>query len=165
MKLPQTFVPEKNLDDKVEELKNCQKNYPTGPVHVGVTELLRNDMELLYGHPEKRSGEDINSFLKTTFHKIVNNACSGSVKWKPNHEKDEIDLESYVANTAIINAEGEEITIPVMFYTRSFKTSFNTKKMGYLHLGDQRGPCRNTTDPEIRRLARAHFKIYDIEED
>lgn len=165
MKIPNLFLPEKNLNEKVEELKNCKKDYPTVPKYVDVTKLLRNDMELLYGHPEKRSGEDINSFLKTTFHKIVNNACSGSVKWKPNHEKDERDLESYVANTAITNAEGEEITIPVMFHTINFTTSFSTKKMGFLHLGDQRGPCRNTTDPEIRRLARAHFKIYDIEED
>lgn len=165
MKIPTTFMPEKNLDNKVEELKNCQKNYSTGPVHAGVTELLRNDMELLYGHPEKRSGKDINSFFKKMVYKIVQDTFSDSIEWKPNHEKDERDLESYVANTAIINAEGEEITIPVMFYTINFTTSFSTKKMGFLHLGDQRGPCRNTTDPEIRRLARAHFKIYDIEED
>lgn len=165
MKIPNTFMPEKNLDDKVEELKNCKKDYTAAPRYVDATELMRNGIEILYGNSEERRDKNLNSFLGTTFNKIIQDTYSDLVKWKPNPRKDERDLESYVANTAIINAEGEEITIPVMFYTRNFKTSFSTKKIGFLHLGDQRGPCKNTADLGVRRLARAHFKIYDIEED
>lgn len=165
MKIPTTFMPEKSLDDKVEELKNYKKGYTAAPIYVDATELMRNDIEILYGNSEERRDKDLNSFLKTTFNKIIQDTYSGLVKWKPNHGKDERDLESYVANAIITNVKGEDIIIPVMFYTRNFKTSFSTKKFGYLHLGDQRGPSKNTADLGVRRLARAHFKIYDIEED
>lgn len=164
MKIPQLFMPEKDLDDKVKQLKNCKKGYPTAPKYVDVTEFLKNDMGLLYGGHKKRNSKGINS-LKNTVHKIVQDTFSGSIEWRPNHKKDERDLDSYTADAIVTDAEGKEMIIPVLFYTENFATSFNIKKFGYLHLGDKRGPCINTVDQEVKRLARAYFKIYDIGED
>lgn len=147
MKVPRTFMPDKDLSDKIEELS-------IEPESISIEELLKDNMRILYGDSDtfqksKIEDEIVRRIVEDTFARII--------EWK----KDPHIPEKYTANATIINYEGEKITIPILFRTDDqFYLLDNPKKRwGYLHLGNEKGPLRNTNEKNVNRLAEDYFKI------
>lgn len=149
MKLPTTFLPEKNLDEKVEELKNSQERLKP----VSIEDLMKDGMKLLYGDPEKTD----DSFLEQAFEKIIEDTFSGKIKWK--EIKKYTNRFDYIAEATITNAEGKKITIPALFYTVVNVSRYVEICGAFLHLGDERGPFLSTLHPDVKKLAKKYFKL------
>lgn len=103
MKVPRTFMPDKDLSDKIEELS-------IEPESISIEELLKDNMRILYGDADtfqksKIEEEIVRRIVKDTFARII--------EWK----KDPHTPEKYTANATIINYEGEKIIIPILFRT------------------------------------------------
>lgn len=141
MKIPQTFLPEKNLDEKVEELKNYKEE------QLSDVEKFLKKYNITYEESRK------------IFYKIIEDTFSDRINWEPGPKKNKDRLESYIAETIITNAKGKEVPIPILFYTVKFSSTLNSTIFGFLHLGNEKGLCLNTADPEVKRLARDYFKI------
>lgn len=155
MKLPTLFLPERDMGGKTEELK--QKPEPKKPQHITIEELLENNMEIFYGNIKKlfdfRERAKKSSELENkAFDKIIEDTYAGKISWKLN-KKDY----SYTAEATIKNYAGEEMTIP--FLLRTDFREIEDNMWAFMHLGDKRGPCKNTYDSRIDHFARNYFKI------
>lgn len=153
MKLPTVFIPERDTDRKIEELK--QNPEPKKPKHVTIEELLENNMEILYGHPNTPGNIFKRDKLEYhIFEKIIKDTFSGKIDWK----EDFNIPERYTANVTVFNYQGEIITIPILFCTID-KEKYSNGIWGFLYLGNEEGTCRNTWNEDVRRLATKYFKI------
>jgi hypothetical protein len=147
MKIPKTFVPNKNLDRKTKELN--EQVYKSIR-NVTLEELMENKMQILYGNVDIFKRGEIED---RAIEKILEDTYKGLVKW----EQDLEDPEKYTAHATVLNVNMEAITIPVLF--RTDDTPSIEKRWGYLHLGNKDGPLLNTNNPKIDELACKYFKI------
>lgn len=148
MKVPKTFMPDKDLSKKIEELSK-------GPKNIGVKELLKDNMQILHG-----DATGLFQRIKTEddiFRGIVEDTFAGKIEWKKNPHPPE----EYTANATVISYEGRKITIPILFRTDDefYLLEYPEKRWGYLHLGNEKGPLRNTNEQHVKRLAEDYFKI------
>ncbi len=148
MKIPKIFIPDKNLDGKTKEL-NEQKYNPARKVTL--EELMENKMSVLYGTVDIFKRGEIED---RAIEKIIEDTYKGLVDWEQDFE----DPEKYTAHAIVINVNMEAITIPVLFRTDDRAYTSDTR-WGYLYLGNEKGPLRNTNHPKINQLASDYFKI------
>ncbi|MDP2909223.1 MAG: hypothetical protein Q8N77_05435 [Nanoarchaeota archaeon] len=150
MKVPQTFIPEKNLDNKIEELK--QKPKPKEPEDATLNELADYHMNRLFGDlPESEKEEIKNKAIE----EIIKDTFAGKIDWKEDNHSPPNVSKRYRAKAIVTNYDGKKITMPVVFQTDNYIID----RWGYLHLGNERGPCRNTNDKSVKSLANEYFKI------
>jgi len=115
-------------------------------------------MRILYGgagqHSYKR--DEIN---KNAFDRIIKDTFEGKIKWK----EDMLVLERYTAHATIINHQGIEIVTPLMFHTDDYPSHgigpLGKERWGYLHIGDERGPCKNSFYEGVKKLATEYFQL------
>lgn len=150
MKLPTLFIPETDIDSKIEELK--QKPKPKKPKHVTIEELLENNMKILYGDSSDRKQTKIED---NAFNKIINDTFAGKIEWK----KEPKASDAYTAEVTVKNYEGQKIILPILFRVIYPTKKFKNLTYGYLYLGDRRGTYRNTFNEGVRRLATEYFKL------
>ncbi len=152
MKIPKTFVSDKSLDEKIEELN---QPYEEKPRVIDTEDLAHNWVDILYEgvnftkltYPEIAEKEK--EVETRIFEKIIQDTLSGTIKWG------KLSKEKYHSKACITNAAGKELIIPVTFYTPS-----DTKNAhSIIYLGDERGPCMNTCDKRVKNLASDYFKI------
>ncbi len=147
MKIPKTFVPNKNLDRKIKELN--EQLYQSIR-EVTPEELMEDKMKILYGSADLfRRGE----IEERAIEKILEDTYKGLVKW----EQDPEDPERYTAHAIVLNANIEAIVIPVLFRTDD-EVNYSPR-WGYLHLGNRDGPLRNTNHPKVNQFASEYLKI------
>lgn len=142
MKLPKTFTPDRNPSKKIEEFIQKEE----------MKELTEHYMRLLCGNTTKWRKEKIK---ENAINKIVNDTFEGKIKWEKDNNSYPDILERYTAETAVTNYGGKEITMPAMFQVDNDVTD----EWGYLHLVNEEGPCINTRDEDVKRLATNYFKI------
>lgn len=149
MNVPKTFRPEKkDLDRKTEELRTRKK--------IGYSKKMENIYILLYRGLEGITDEDrFNTLSKEVedraFEKIIQDTYEGKIVWEKDPRANEV---TYKAKTKLLNAEGREIILPVLFYADNMRI-----RWAYLQIGNRKGPCRNTNLEKIRILAQEYFKI------
>ncbi len=148
MKLPTIFIPEKDMDRKIEELK--QKPKPEKPKQVTIEELLENNMEILYGNSSDRKRMKI---YDNAFNKIVKDSFAGKIEWKKEPKN------TYTTEVTIKNYEGQKIIIPISFRAIDAKKRYTNTLWGFLHLGNEKGTCRNTWHEDVKRLATEYFGL------
>ncbi|MDP2909224.1 MAG: hypothetical protein Q8N77_05440 [Nanoarchaeota archaeon] len=148
MKLPTLFIPERDTDRKIEELK--QNPEPKKPKRVTIEELLENDMEILYGDSSDRKRMKI---YDNTFNKIVKDTFAGKIEWKKEPKN------TYTAEITIKNYERQKITIPISFRALDARQRYKNDIWGFLYLGNEEGTCRNTWNEDVERLATEYFKL------
>ena len=145
MKIPYIFIHKKNVDEKTSELVKCEES-----VELSIEELLKDNMKILFGNVTGAYSK----ILEYVINEIVNDTFEGKIKWKEDKQHYTDTLESYKAKATIINYEGKKITIPILFQVVQDSDGW---KWGYLHLGNERGPCKNSLDTKIKRLALEYF--------
>ncbi len=94
-------------------------------------------------------GVDLNTVEQNAFEKIISDTQARKLNWRITGE------EEYTSMATVKNNLGQEITIPVFFYTSMTDMS----KSGYLALGNKKGPCINTHDSRVKDLADNFFKV------
>ncbi|MBM3199877.1 hypothetical protein FJZ53_02980 [Candidatus Woesearchaeota archaeon] len=163
MKIPNIFLTKKNLDRRIEELNQPHKEKPK---FVDIEDLMQNWVSIFYDGIDFRKmtypeiAEKEKKFESRAFKRIIKDTYSGKIKWK----KDSKNPEKYTARATVPNAAGEEITIPTMFTTDDYTPAPKEKepyieRVGYLHLGDERGPRRSSFEKDVKELASEYFKI------
>lgn len=151
MKIPKTFRPDKNFDEKTKEMIESGRE---GSVELTIEELLKDNMKIIFGNTTEHNYSKI---LEYAAEKIVSDTFEGKIHWKEdNKHYPPNTLESYKAKATLLNYEGKKITIPVLFQVVQ---DHNSWKWGYLHLGNERGPCKNSLSQKIKRLALEYFGI------
>ncbi len=151
MKIPQIFIPDRDLNEKIEELKKFEYKKLR---EVTLEELMKNNMEILCGGLKVYKRDKI---LEGAFSKIVNDTLEGNIFW----EKDYNILGGYKAEATVLNYKGEGVTIPVLFQIVRIAHDSRDKE-GFLYLGNENGPCKNSADKQIKQLAKKHFKIRNV---
>lgn len=125
MKIPDIFVPEKNLEKKTEELKESRE--------ISSEELMGNSMRILHGDAE--NNQRIRN-LEYIASKIIKDTLSDTIKWEEDIVPDPDYFKCYRAKATIPNYKEEPIIVSVTFLIEESK---NIGKFGYLHLGDEEG--------------------------
>lgn len=147
MKLPKTFVPDKDLEKKTEELIE-------GYREVTQEELMKDNMRIIHGHSDDfqrvKNIEDIAL-------KIVNDTFSKKLIWKDYINDHPLFSRSYETKAVIPDYKQDPITVQVLFRISESK---NTGVYGYLYLGNEQGLCMNSfIDYEkIQELITGYFK-------
>ncbi|MDP2909225.1 MAG: hypothetical protein Q8N77_05445 [Nanoarchaeota archaeon] len=142
MKLPETFTPDRDPSKKIEEFIQKEE----------MKELTEHYMRLLCGNTTKWRKEKIKY---NAIEKIVNDTFAGKIEWKKDLNSYPGTLKKYTAEATVIDYKGKEITMPAMFQVDNDATD----ERGYLHLVNEEGPCINTCDEDVKRLATNYFKI------
>ena len=153
MKIPQAFVPEKNLDKKTEEIKEYKIK------ELSLEEFMKNNTGILYGETTEDKREEI---LRNAVDKIVNDTFQNKINWEKDTNNYPNTSESYKAKAIILNYKGEKITIPVWFQIDDVPIF----KWGYLYLGGReadKGLCITTHNKKVKELAVKYFKIKTCE--
>ncbi len=150
MKVPKTFVPDKNVDEKTKEMIESGRE---GSVEITIEELIKDNMKILFGNTTEYLYSKI---LEYAAEKIVSDTFEGKINWKEDNQHYPNTLESYKAKVNLLNYEGKKITIPVLFQVVQ---DYYGWKWGYLHLGNERGPCKNSLNQKIKRLALEYFGV------
>jgi len=140
MKIPNIFVPDKNLDMKTERLKEFEDK---GPIEVTLEELMKDDKFILYGEATFSERDRI---VENAISKIIKDTFENNIIWE-----EDPNLYGYKAKATILNYKKKPITVPVVFVM--------SKDIGYLNLGDKQGPCRNTYVKKVKQLAIEYFKM------
>jgi hypothetical protein len=140
MKIPDIFVPDKNLDVKTERLKEFEDK---GSIEVTLEELMKDDKFILYGEATFSKRDEI---VENAISKIIKDTFENNIIWE-----EDTNLYEYKAKATILNYKKNLITIPVVFVM--------SKDIGYLNLGDKQGPCRNTYVKKVKQLAIEYFKM------
>lgn len=152
MKIPQIFIPDRDLDKKIEELNKLEYQKIR---EVTLEELMRDNMSVLCGDLKvyKR-----NKTLEHAFSKIVNDTFEGKISWEKDYG---IPVARYKAEAIVLNYKGEGITLPVIFQIVRIARDSRDKE-GFLYLGNENGPCKNSADKQIKQLAKTYFKIRNV---
>lgn len=150
MKLPTLFIPKRDTDRKIEELK--QKPEPKEQEDATLNELADYHMNRLFGSLPKIEKERI---IINAIEEIIKDTFAGKIKWKEDNNRYSRILERYTAKAIVTSYNGKKIVMPVVFQT----DNHTIDRWGYLHLGNERGPCRNTNDKSVKRLAIEHLGI------
>ena len=152
MKIPDTFKPDKNLDQETENLLNKKVTVKPKEVYEvngkNVLEILADGIDKNL-HPGK-----VMEIKEKAFEKVLNDSYNGIINWKREGKK-----ENYTAKATVIDAKGEEITIPVIFLISRFDSMVGEQALGFLYLGGKEGPCRNTANEKVKKLAETYFKV------
>ncbi|MDP2906608.1 MAG: hypothetical protein Q8O03_01575 [Nanoarchaeota archaeon] len=147
MKLPKTFVPEKDLEKKTEEFRE-------GYREVTPEELMKDNMQVIHGDatPQLRI-ENIENITS----KIVNDTFNKKMVWKDYINDHPLFSRSYKAKAVISDYKQEPIIVQVLFRISESK---NSGVYGYLYLGNEQGLCMNSfIDYEkIQELITGYFK-------
>jgi len=147
MKIPKTFIPNKDLDRKTKELN--EQVYKSIR-NVTLEELMENKMQILYGNVDIFKRGEIED---RAIEKILEDTYKGLVRWEQDFE----DPEKYTAHAIVLNANMEAIVIPVLFRTDD-EVNYSPR-WGYLHLGNRDGPLRNTNHPKVNQFTSEYLKI------
>ena len=131
MKIPEIFVPEKNLEKKTEELKELRELKESR--EISSDELMGNNMRILHGDAENNQRIRNLEYISS---KIIKDTLSDMIKWEEDIVPDPDYSKCYRAKATISNYKEDLIIIPVTFLIRESK---NIGKFGYLHLGDEEG--------------------------
>lgn len=163
MKIPKTFLPDKNLDKKYSHLiLNEFENKE--PREVTLQKLMEKDMRLLYGETTPYQKHEI---VETAISKIVNDTFEGKIIWEEDDNNPYTNTRIYAhrypptlnklyrTKATILNYQRERLIIPLIFYIS--ENLLNT--WCFLHLGDKKGPCRNTYHKKVKQLAVEYFKM------
>jgi len=150
MRLPKTFIPEKNLEKKTEEFKGLEDKEPIG---VSLDEFLKNNMEILYGYTVDERRREITDCVVS---KIIDDTFENKIIWEKNDKEPSSISEHYSTKATILNYKKEPIKIPALFIINKIPINGT---WGLLFLGSERGPSRNTFDKRIKQLAVEYFKV------
>jgi len=158
MKLPKTFIPDKDLGKKIETLIGLY----THPVEATSEELNDPFMYFLYGENTTTAEKDKIEELAVC--KIVQDSLEKNITWEEDGKLNEdykekskrldstISVQNvYKTKVTILNYKNTPIIMPAIF------AIINNK--GYLSLGIRPNPCTNTYDEKVRKLAIEHFKM------
>jgi len=161
MKIPKTFVSDKDLNEKYSHLILNEFEHKE-PREIALEELMENDMKLLYGETTPYQQYDL---VETAISKIVDDTFEGKITWEGDefyfnphiyaHNYPSALKKLYKAKTTVRNYRRERLIIPVIFYISENLIS----TWCFLHLGDKKGPCRNTYHKKVKQLATEYFKI------
>ena len=146
MKIPKTFLPDKNLDKKIDLFKEIY----TTPTEATPEDLTDPFMYFLYG--ENATVHEKDKIEEEAVCKIVQDSLENSITW----EEDQNICKhrggtGYRTKVTILNYKNKPITLPATFAVIEGK--------GYLSIGTMLGPCRNTYHKQVRKLAIEHFKM------
>lgn len=108
-------------------------------------QLLGDGLEIITNSDKFREAMD--KVSKAAFAAVFKAQDEGRLQWKRAGE----DFADLVTEAVVRNGRGEEITVPVIFFTTvTDDTGFRD---GYLVLGSRRNaPCRNTADLRVQNL-------------
>lgn len=152
MKVPRIFISDKNLDQKIEELKKPKRK---GIRELTLEDFMKDNMRILLGG---LASYKQNKILDDTFSKIVNDTFKGEIIWEKDCSASNL---RYKAEAPVINYKRKCIIIPVVFQTARIIQG-QAGREGFLYLGDENGPCKNSADNRIKELAKKYFKIRNI---
>jgi hypothetical protein len=113
-----------------------------------VYEVLYKGLERIFDHKEFR--EKKAKVNEQAFTKIITETLQNKIEW----ERDLNEDDTFIGEAVVENASGEKVLIPVLFYT---KIECGGLYGGYLHLGDKKGPCKNTADERVKSIAEQYF--------
>lgn len=150
MKLPQLFIPERDINRKIEELKQKTLFEEATPL-----KTVWYYMNLLYGNSTGTEKERIEN---DAIEKIIEDTLAGKIGWKAYEDFSSYSTnvkETYKAKAEVIDYKGEEMAIPVMFLI-----DCDVPPCGYLYLINGSGPCRNSANEKIRNLVKECFKYH-----
>jgi len=114
--------------------------------------ILFRGLEIVVNEGEFR--ERSRQIEEAAFERVFEDTFQDRVNWN----RDVQGRESYTAEVTVENVSGEEVIIPVVFHTNYFEWP-DVHKDGFLNFGDEQGPCRNTSDARVRKLAKKYFGI------
>lgn len=153
MKIPKIFMPDKNLDAKTETFKGFEDKEPR---EVTLEELMKNGMRILYGNAgDDKRGRIVDEVVERAISKIIDDTFENRIKWEEDFNSYPHISKVYKAKAIILNYKREPIIIQVLFLIEENLLH----KYGFLHLGDNKGPCRNTYSNKVKKLAVEYFKI------
>jgi len=147
MKLPKTFIPEKDLEKKTEELIE-------GYREITQEELMKDNMKIIHGDATLQLRiENIENITS----KIINDTLKNRIVWKEYINDNPLFSKSYEAKAVIPDYKKEPILVQVLFRISESK---NSGVYGYLYLGNETGLCLNSfIDYEkIQELITEYFK-------
>lgn len=127
MKIPDVFIPEKNLEEKTEKLLDNYREVTT-------EELMENNMWIIHG--DTKPVEQLIGNLERIGSKILKDTVSGKIRWKEDIVPNTDYLKCYTAKTTIPNYRQEPMIVPVSFL---ISKSLTGEKFGDLFLGDEKG--------------------------
>lgn len=147
MKLPKTFVPNKDLEKKTEELVE-------GYREVTLEELMKNNMQIIHG--DATNTQRIENIENITS-KIIDDTLKNWIKWEEGTIPNPDFSKCYKSKAVIPDYKKEHIIVQVLFLISESK---NLGKYGYLYLGNYKGLCLNpfTDYQKIEHLALEYFK-------
>ena len=155
IKPPDCFRPNKDLSQKVEELKNKPKT-PKKNTRKKVLDVLAEGIN----EPKnsREFFEKLKSVKSDAFKKIIKDTYEGKIEWIDDPYNVFNTEKQYTAKATVLNAEGYKVTIPVLFQVYYFY-DISEKTLGFLHLGDvKENICLNTTDEDVKMLSIKYFK-------
>ncbi|MDP2906365.1 MAG: hypothetical protein Q8O03_00335 [Nanoarchaeota archaeon] len=147
MKVPNIFVPEKDLERKTEEFRG-------GYREVKLEELMANNLQIIHGdatHAQRIENiEDIAS-------KILQDTVSGVIKWEEDIIPNLNYSKCYTSKATIPNYRQEPMIVPVTFLISESPAG---EKFGYLYLGDEKGfqLIPFVTSEKVRQVFKEYFK-------
>jgi len=151
MKISDLFTPEKNLDNKIRDLKQSSgpkpKEFDSDDLNQNYVKIMYEGMDLK-GKTYPEIAVEQRKVNMKAFDRIIQDTFENKIKWE------KFSNEKYYAKACICNAAGKEIVIPVMFCTRKHQMN-----LGFLYLGYEYGSCLNTTDRNLYKLATEYFKL------
>lgn len=150
MKVPKTFIPDKDLEEKTEEFKGMEDKEP---IEVSLDKFIKNDMEILYGYTVDEQRRAITDCVVS---KIIDDTFENKIRWEKNDEESSSVSEHYSTKATVLNYKKEPIKIPVIFVINKIPI---TGTWGLLFLGNERGPSRNTYNKRIKKLTVEYFKV------
>lgn len=146
MKVPDIFVPEKDLEKKTEEFRE-------GYREVTPEELMKDNMRIIHGdatHAQRIENiEDIAS-------KILKDTVLDVIKWGEDIIPDNYS-KCYTSKATILSYRQEPMIVPVTFL---ISESSAGEKFGYLYLGDEKGfqLIPFVTSEKVRQVFQEYFK-------
>lgn len=151
MKIPKTFLPEKNLDKEYSHLMINEFEHKE-PREVTLEELMKDNMNVLYGGA---TGYQRDEITETAISKIINDTFENKITWEEDTNKYEHVTKGYKTKVTIMNYRRERITVQALFLI-----SENLLNLWcFLHLGSNKSPCRTNYHKEVKKLAVEHFEL------
>ncbi|MCG2717845.1 MAG: hypothetical protein L6408_03290 [Nanoarchaeota archaeon] len=143
MKLPKTFRPDKELDKKIEELKQGTKSLS------GLQELT-NMVEIREFLADGGLSEGgLRDYLEQEiFPEIIQYTYDGLVRWKKVQENNA----TYRAKTLIMNTKGDIAIVPIRIIIYD-----TAERPGALNIGEEPGLSINTYNDGLKELITKYF--------
>ena len=126
MKIPNLFLPEKNLEKKTEELID-------GRMEVTTKELMANNMWIIHGDTKELNPRIEN--IRNIALKILKDTSLGMIKWEEGMTPENYS-KCYTSKAVIPNYKQEPIIVPVTFLISQSPAGV---RFTNLYLGDEKG--------------------------